>query len=442
MTGVAAQRGAPAARLRVVPQSGRRARRPRVTCVGLPSEGLRRHADRRTTRRPASRRRATRAIGRATRRGRATAARGFNHNAFFPLVGVHATQTCATCHKNNVYKGTPRDCVGCHQADYNRTQNPNHVAAGFPTTCDTCHQPTDPQWAGRRRSITTAVFALVGVARHAGLRGVPQEQRLQGHAARLRRLPPGRLQPRRRTRTTRRPGSRRRATPATADRPAVGAAASSTTTAFVRAGRRARDAGVRDVPQEQRLQGHAARLRRLPSGRLQPRAEPEPRGGRVPDDVRHAATRRPTRSGRARRFNHSSVFALVGVHAVAGVRGVPREQRLQGHAARLRRLPPGQLQRHAEPEPRGGRVPDDVRHLPPGDRLDVAAGDVQPHAVPADAAHTTSRAHSATRRPNNFAVFSCTVCHDRSSTDSQHRGVNGYRYDSIACYACHPRGRS
>ena len=51
----------------------------------------------------------------------------------FALVGVHATQACAACHMNNVYKGTPRDCVGCHQANYNRTQNPNHVAAGFST---------------------------------------------------------------------------------------------------------------------------------------------------------------------------------------------------------------------------------------------------------------------------------------------------------------------
>ncbi len=70
----------------------------------------------------------------------------FNHTQVFPLVGVHATQPCAACHKNNVYRGTPRDCVGCHLAQYDATTNPKHSAAGFPTTCETCHKATDASW--------------------------------------------------------------------------------------------------------------------------------------------------------------------------------------------------------------------------------------------------------------------------------------------------------
>jgi DnaJ-class molecular chaperone len=64
----------------------------------------------------------------------------------FPLVGLHATQPCTACHRNGVYRGTPRDCFSCHQANYNQTTNPNHVAAGFPTTCDSCHKATDAAW--------------------------------------------------------------------------------------------------------------------------------------------------------------------------------------------------------------------------------------------------------------------------------------------------------
>ncbi len=72
----------------------------------------------------------------------------FNHNTSttFPLAGVHTTQLCAACHKNNVYKGTPRDCWSCHQTDYNNSKNPNHIAAAFPTTCDTCHLFSAPAW--------------------------------------------------------------------------------------------------------------------------------------------------------------------------------------------------------------------------------------------------------------------------------------------------------
>jgi hypothetical protein len=89
---------------------------------------------------------------------------GFDHAAIFPLVGKHGTAACVACHKNNVYHGTPRECVACHIAQYNSTQNPNHAAAGFPTNCEACHRPTDPQWQGASFN-HNAVFQLVG--RHA-----------------------------------------------------------------------------------------------------------------------------------------------------------------------------------------------------------------------------------------------------------------------------------
>ena len=85
----------------------------------------------------------------------------FDHASAFPLVGIHAIQTCASCHKNNVFKGTPRDCVGCHRAQYDRTTSPNHAAAGFPTTCENCHRPTDPSFQGAGFN-HASVFALVG----------------------------------------------------------------------------------------------------------------------------------------------------------------------------------------------------------------------------------------------------------------------------------------
>jgi hypothetical protein len=46
---------------------------------------------------------------------------------------------------------------------------------------------------------------------------------------------------------------------------------------------------------------------------------------------------------------------------------------------------------------------------------------------------------------SNYAVFTCFNCHphdDQAGTASHHSGISGYRYDSQACYACHPRGRS
>jgi len=86
----------------------------------------------------------------------------FNHATFYPLVGVHATQACASCHPNNRYPGTPTTCAGCHIDKYNATTNPNHVAAGFPTTCDTCHRATDTSWDQGTFNHST-YYQLVGV---------------------------------------------------------------------------------------------------------------------------------------------------------------------------------------------------------------------------------------------------------------------------------------
>ncbi|MGE5176104.1 MAG: hypothetical protein ACM3JJ_06970 [Hyphomicrobiales bacterium] len=44
---------------------------------------------------------------------------------------------------------------------------------------------------------------------------------------------------------------------------------------------------------------------------------------------------------------------------------------------------------------------------------------------------------------SDYSVFSCLTCHphdDPTQTASNHSGVNGYSYDSAACYSCHPRG--
>ncbi|MCB0686739.1 MAG: hypothetical protein KDC53_09440, partial [Saprospiraceae bacterium] len=44
----------------------------------------------------------------------------------------------------------------------------------------------------------------------------------------------------------------------------------------------------------------------------------------------------------------------------------------------------------------------------------------------------------------NYALFSCTNCHEhsnKSQVDNDHSEVNGYQYNSNACYECHPTGK-
>ncbi|MCB9344642.1 MAG: hypothetical protein H6576_13145 [Lewinellaceae bacterium] len=43
---------------------------------------------------------------------------------------------------------------------------------------------------------------------------------------------------------------------------------------------------------------------------------------------------------------------------------------------------------------------------------------------------------------NNYAEYSCTVCHKNPETDDGHQGISGYVYDDNACLACHPSGNT
>ena len=59
---------------------------------------------------------------------------------FFPLVGGHAIQDCFSCHEQGGdFTGLSQECLSCHEQDYNTVEDPNHVQNNFPTDCTQCH---------------------------------------------------------------------------------------------------------------------------------------------------------------------------------------------------------------------------------------------------------------------------------------------------------------
>ena len=61
----------------------------------------------------------------------------FDHDfTRFPLVGLHATVTCESCHVDKRYRDTPRGCADCHGED-----DAHKGALG--TACADCHNPND-----------------------------------------------------------------------------------------------------------------------------------------------------------------------------------------------------------------------------------------------------------------------------------------------------------
>lgn len=62
------------------------------------------------------------------------------HDEFYELRGAHQAieNECFRCHMDG-YQNTPNTCVGCHQGLYETTENPNHTAAQFIIDCASCH---------------------------------------------------------------------------------------------------------------------------------------------------------------------------------------------------------------------------------------------------------------------------------------------------------------
>ncbi|MEO8478113.1 MAG: hypothetical protein ABI542_00665, partial [Gemmatimonadota bacterium] len=86
----------------------------------------------------------------------------FDHaTTAFPLTGAHQAATCASCHTDGHYVGTPTTCVSCHQPDYAGTRDPPHAAAGYGTDCTTCH-PSTTTWQGATFDHNATQFPLTG----------------------------------------------------------------------------------------------------------------------------------------------------------------------------------------------------------------------------------------------------------------------------------------
>ena len=364
----------------------------------------------------------------------------FDHQASFPLVGVHAQTACATCHRNNVFRGTARDCVGCHRAEYERTASPNHAAAGFPTTCESCHRETDPGWRGPGTGFNHAsIFPLVG--QHA------QQQCATCHRNNVYR------------------GTARDCVGCHIDAynrttaPAHAAAGFPTTCENCH---RATDASWRGSGTGfnhstfalvgQHAQASCTTCHRNNVYRGTPRDcvgchQDQYNRTTAPN---HAAAGFPTTCESCHRasdsswqgasFNHATVFALVGRHAQASCTTCHRNNVYRGTPRTCVGCHQDAYNRTSNPPHASSGFPTTCESCHRATDSSWNQGTFNhgfpitsgPHRQSCNTCHQTST-----------ATFTCLLCHEHSQSemDSKHRGRTGYRYDSLACYSCHPQGR-
>ena len=361
----------------------------------------------------------------------------FNHASAFPLVGVHATQACAACHKNNVFKGTARDCAGCHLPDYQKAAQPNHVAAGFPTACESCHRATDTSWRGASFN-HASVFPLVGVhatqacaACHVNnvFKGTPrdcagchlsdyQKAAQPNHVAAG--FPTTCDSCHRATDTAWKGAGFSHSTyPLVGVHATVACATCHKNNVYRGTPRDCASCHLADYQRSQNP-NHAAA------------------GFPTTCDSCHQASASTWSSS----FNHNQFFPLLGRHASQPCSACHKNNVYAGTPRDCYPCHQTDYANSQNPNHVAAGFPTTCETCHKAGDSSWQQGTFNhtwfPITSGRHAGNPCSACHTSS---SNYAVFTCTTCHTRSNTDSHHTGVSGYRYDSAACYACHPTGR-
>jgi len=360
----------------------------------------------------------------------------FQHAAYFTLVGAHATQACASCHRNNVYKGTPRDCYGCHRTNYERTASPNHAAAGFPTTCDSCHRPSDAGW--RTTFNHGSVYSLVGVhatqpctACHKNnvYKGTPRDCY----------------------------GCHRTNYERTTNPNHVSAAFPTTCESCHRASDSSWRATFSHSSTYALVGVHATQPCSACHKNNVYKGTPRDCYGchrttyERTTRPNHAAAGFPTScdschsassSTWSASFDHNRFFVLAGRHLSAACSSCHRNNVYRGTPRTCYPCHQTQYDRTTNPNHRAAGFPTacDTCHRYTDSSFNQ--GRFNHTWFPITSGRHAGRACvDCHPDSNNYKVFSCTTCHTRSTMDAEHAGRAGYRYDSNACYSCHPTGQ-
>jgi uncharacterized protein (DUF2141 family) len=359
----------------------------------------------------------------------------FQHNAYFALTGVHATQACSSCHRNGVYRGTPRECYGCHRADYERTANPGHPAAGFPTTCESCHRASDPDW--KTTFNHSSVYALVGVHatqacsachRNGVYKGTPREcygchrtdyerTTSPNHAASG--FPTACESCHRQSDTSWK---------ATFNHSSVYALVGVHATQACSA---CHKNGVYKGTPRDCFGCHRADYERT--------ASPNHAAAGFPTscDSCHSASS----STWSASFDHNRFFVLAGRHLSAACGSCHKNNVYRGTPRDCYPCHRVQYDRTTNPNHVAAGFPTNCETCHRFTDSSFTQGRFTHTWFPITSGKHAGRACAECHTdPGNYKVFSCTRCHDRAATDSQHTGRTGYRYDSAACYSCHPTG--
>ncbi len=361
----------------------------------------------------------------------------FDHSKW-PLLGRHAGNACTACHRSGVFQGLPTACASCHQADYQRAANPNHASAGFPTTCETCHRLSDASW--QQGVFTHSKWALQG--RHASpacatchrngvFQGLPSDCvscHLPNYQA------------------TTNPSHAQAGFPTTCETCHRASDSSwnqgtfNHGTVFPLQGRHA-TAACASCHRNGVYRGTPRDCASCHLARYQATTNPNHAQAGFPTtcETCHRAADASWSQGT---FNHGTVFPLQGRHATAACASCHRNGVYRGTPRDCASCHLPRYQATTNPNHLAAGFPTTCETCHRASDSSWNQGTFNhtwfPITTGKHAGNPCSACHTS---PANYRVFTCITCHGRAETDKEHQGRAGYRYDSAACYSCHPQGR-
>ena len=359
------------------------------------------------------------------------------HENRFPLVGAHAALDCDSCHKGaatSQFAGLSTQCYSCHANDYQQTTVPNHVTAKFPTTCEQCHG-MDTWFGVAFDHFKFTGFALTGA--HSTL------QCTQCHVNGNYNLTSGacvtcHLKD---YQATTNPNHVQSSFPQTCD-------SCHTTASWLGASFNHASTGFALTGAHSTLQCSQCHINgnyRLTSGAcvtchlkdFQGTTNPNHVAGGFPQtcDACHNTT-----SWAGATFNHNNTpFPLTGAHTTVPCANC--------HVNNNYTTLPTACYGCHQKDYQGTNNPN---HVSAGFPTSCQTchntaswlGATFNHTwFPTNHGGANGVCSTCHINPSNFAVFQCTNCHTKATTDQHHQGVSGYVYNSQNCYQCHPNGQ-
>ena len=367
----------------------------------------------------------------------------YAHTPRFPLTGGHASPSCAACHGDGVYAGKSTRCESCHTDDYNATTDPNHRQAAFPNDCTLCH--TIVGWRPSTFDHGTTQFPLAGA--HAGLScsqchfdGVYDGKPTDCYSCH-RKDYDGATDP-----NHRQAGFPTDCTVChTGTTTWSGATYNHQSTGFPLTGAHVPLAcsachadGVYDGKSTACASCHQDDFDRT--------TDPNHRAAGFAATCQDCHTTVTWDGGR---FDHSRTsFPLTGSHVPLACSSCHSDNVYDGKSTACASCHQDDYDRTTDPNHRTAHFPTDcvLCHTTiqwPGARFEH---DAQYFPIYSGRHRDKwSRCSDCHTNSNNYADFNCLGCHphsDKNETDGHHRGEPGYRYESRACYQCHPQGRA